>query len=102
MQQENRVRSHGFLAAAGGHELRDEELAPVLGGTGNVARITGPNSPATSGANQNGPAAGTPADTFTNSLLGNVLGYSNNSFVNTLVEGAPNNGAAGPFGFLGF
>lgn len=99
MQHKNRVRSHGLLAAAGGHALQDEELAAVLGGVGNVVRITSPNSPT---GNAPSPATGTPSDTFTSSLLGSLLGYSSNSFVNTLVEGNQNNGATSPFGFLGF
>ncbi|HEY1351010.1 MAG TPA: hypothetical protein VGF67_15430 [Ktedonobacteraceae bacterium] len=96
MQQPHTVRSNEIQAGAGGRELRDEELVGVSGGTSTMLRNTGPTS--NNGLN---PAPGTPGP-FSNSLLGSLLGYSSNSFLNTLMEGEANSGNMSPFSFLGF
>lgn len=99
MHQQNRVCHKNIQAVTGERELREEELVSVLGGASEFARSMNANSPNNNGANSD---TSLPPDTFSNSLLGSLLGYSSESFLNKLMQGNASSGNMSPFGFLGF
>ncbi len=106
MQQHNKVRGDEVQKVAVGRELMDEELAGVLGGTGGNTTSTDPNNTNSNGADPNGnglsPATGTSNDTFSQGLLGSLLGGSNNGLLSGLLGGDSNSSSANPLSILGF
>lgn len=100
MQHDTRVCS------SGGRELRDEELAGVLGSSSHVAQMFGPNPSNTGGpgANSSGSNQSATPPTFANVLLSSLPGLlaAGNSFWSPLIGSDPNNQNTTPVSVLGF
>jgi len=97
MQQSTRVCSSGE------RELRDEELAGVLGNAGDAIHMLGPNpsNNSATGLNGSGSNQSTNPPTFANVLLNSLPGLlaAGNSFWGPLLGSDPNNQNTSIFGF---